>query len=1023
MTQDHPAVVNLALVGSDSNTTNILNEQVHSFRYDVISNETGGSHKYTIELINYDDSFMGGLIDMYATIIGSDGSLVDSAPIIAGAKDSAEASFPKLVIEWGYPGQMSGVHVAQISNIQYKYTQGKERILIIDATDVTEIFELYTKNIVKTPTRKFSLEVGTSQDFLPSSISNPSTTTPVSYLPLIGLADANGAPYEFHEIIFQILRDLIGTIPGIHIQQIPPFEHYGFGDVIQSLVDGFVVENESMSGKRSKSGTNAIKEYEDAFRRMHNPKPGDGNAPRLKREAYYGHYANSIKKLFDYFGITFKNPGFDGEAAIANKQQFVSMETERVLEDGSYGYATNVISSEQIASNPNGLKAIQHAASFSSGFTEHIDFNSTANNDHIVGNIERVATFYWNFILGNLSNPYPPQDLIDLFKAEFRFTSNDDNLFKSGTPVYRLSARFDVPHNMYGTAWGKRENLRALPFEDPNLIGAVISPDDITASRGAIGTVLSTLTAAREQANQDLMAGGLSEAVIGVPEQAVLYPSTTYEKLTETEKADLEYNNMKYYYESEKGTDVMKSAQIIIDKFNGLMPDGLKIGMMKESIRYQQSFKDIQDKIVDSTGSVPTTVVYLGNVKDIARSSKQGLPPFNTEKSNPRADDLNTLMYTADPSTPYMLKLSYGGQGANVKYFDFASDHRYLANIVTSFVTVNTFSSFSEYLSAASIKRYLSPMLTVMDNFWDKYQSNKSIIDNVFKTHRDADKFDNVLDTELQNKLTVMRAEFVDFSQALDSQVLDDGNIIPINAALLDIFSTEEFKKIIDFIVNDKLSTEAAGPELETIIKQYEPIRQQAIEEDLSTRIKIFFGALSNATYVSRLFHKSGGEKLDPETPPEEFIAEALMTYSATGSADPTVISLPAPKHSDSFVYHIQDRNLFDVAAAFKIEKNLAVQSDFLNRNARDVVSLKVKTLGIPEMDTYREVSAPRRIEFKIENIKNSYVTNKYQHHSHWLSGYYNPIAISHTIDSKGGYSTEFKLWKENGSNGVLSGK
>ena len=1005
MTQDHPAVVNLALVGSDSNNTNILNEQVHSFRYDVISNETGGSHKYTIELINYDDSFMGGLIDMYAAIIGSDGSLVDSAPIIAGAENSAEASFPKLVIEWGYPGQMSGVHVAQISNIQYKYTQGKERILIIDATDVTEIFEIYTKNIVKTPTRKFSLEVGIKEQKW------------LEHLPFMGLADALGSPLQFQVIIFDILRDLIGAIPGVHIEQLQISEDYGFRDIIKSLVDGWLYADANTDETQEYARFSILQRYNVLFRKV---------SQKQERDVYIGHYANSLKKLFDYFGITFKNPGFDEEAAKANGDKFTAITTSRVLEDGSYGYATNVISEEQIVSSPDNLKDLNTALNYSDVFAFNANFDINCLDARLVEDLFYAHDQYW--IQHGDGSPNPPPDLIYLFKARVTFNQMNHLAFQQGKTVNKKKAFFHVPKNDYGPSWGESRDIPS-PFGNATLSGLDIEGDTRAEnSKGfyyPIADILDTIEKEKLLAQQDAWDQGFSEAILGIPEpltSAPLREGKTYEELTETEKADLEYNNLKYYYESEKGMDVMESAQLIIDKFNSLMPDGLKIGMMKESIRYRQSFKDIQDKVVNSTGNVPTTVIYLGNKKDLSRLSKQGLQPFNTEKSNPRADDLNTLMYTADPSTPHTLKLSYGGQGANVKYFDFASDHRYLANIITSFVSVNTFNSFSEYLSADSIKRYLSPMLTVMNNFWATY-GNAAIIDNIFKNHQAASNFDNSLDTELQDKLTVMRAKFVDFSNAMDTQVLNEG-IIPISDTLLEIFSTEEFKMIIDFIVKDKLSTEAKGPELETIIKQYEPIRQQAIEEDLSTRIKIFFGALSNATYVSHLFHEAAGQLKDPDQPPEEFIAEALMNYSGSDSSDATLIApLPAPKYENAVVYTLHSRNPFDIAAGLKLEKNLALQADFLDRNAKDVITLKVKTLGIPEMDTYREVAAPRRIEFKIENIKNSYVTNKYQHHSHWLSGTYNPLAISHTIDSKGGYSTEFKLIKENGSYGGLSGK
>ena len=450
MTQDHPAVVNLALVGSDSNNTNILNEQVHSFRYDVISNETGGSYKYTIELINYDDSFMGGLIDMYATIIGSDGSLVDSAPIIAGEENSAEASFPKLVIEWGYPGQMSGVHVAQISNIQYKYTQGKERILIIDATDVTEIFELYTKNIVKTLTRKFSLEVGIKEQRY------------LEYLPFMGLADALGAPLQFQVIIFNILRDLIGAIPGVHIEQLPLLEDYGFRDIIKSLVDGFIFTDTADDDTQQRANFTTLQYYNALF------KAEQGGLEKQKRDVYIGHYANSLKKLFDYFGITFKNPGFDEEAAKANGDTFTAIATSRVLEDGSYGYATNVISEEQIVSSPNDLKDLETALNYSGVFAFNANFDINCLDARLVEDLFYAHDQYW--VQHGDGSPNPPPDLIYLFKARIIFNQLNHLAFQQGKTVNKKKAFFHVPKNDYGPSWGESRDIPS-PFGSATLSG------------------------------------------------------------------------------------------------------------------------------------------------------------------------------------------------------------------------------------------------------------------------------------------------------------------------------------------------------------------------------------------------------------------------------------------------------------------------------------------------------------------------------------------------------------------------
>ena len=66
-------------------------------------------------------------------------------------------------------------------------------------------------------------------------------------------------------------------------------------------------------------------------------------------------------------------------------------------------------------------------------------------------------------------------------------------------------------------------------------------------------------------------------------------------------------------------------------------------------------------------------------------------------------------------------------------------------------------------------------------------------------------------------------------------------------------------------------------------------------------------------------------------------------------------------------------------------------------------------------MDTYREISGPRLIDFNVEDIHNTFVADDYKYNTHWLSGVYGPLALSHQIDVKGGYTTEFKLIKFDG--------
>ena len=70
-------------------------------------------------------------------------------------------------------------------------------------------------------------------------------------------------------------------------------------------------------------------------------------------------------------------------------------------------------------------------------------------------------------------------------------------------------------------------------------------------------------------------------------------------------------------------------------------------------------------------------------------------------------------------------------------------------------------------------------------------------------------------------------------------------------------------------------------------------------------------------------------------------------------------------------------------------------------------------------MDTHLEIGAPRVVKLNIEDFSPSNdsknLINKYATGTHWLSGAYLPIAISHEINTAGGYTTELKLLKPPG--------
>ena len=75
---------------------------------------------------------------------------------------------------------------------------------------------------------------------------------------------------------------------------------------------------------------------------------------------------------------------------------------------------------------------------------------------------------------------------------------------------------------------------------------------------------------------------------------------------------------------------------------------------------------------------------------------------------------------------------------------------------------------------------------------------------------------------------------------------------------------------------------------------------------------------------------------------------------------------------------------------------------------------VKIKTLGIPEMDTLTGIISPRYFAFEVYDLSKESLTNR--GNQHWITGTYRPMAINHKINNSVGYISEFTLLKEMGT-------
>jgi len=130
-------VIKLAVIGDvhdDASRRVIPNDQIKNFQYTVIGTD---AYKFVIELVNYDDSFLSSVVKSLQAIV-RDADTPDYTDFGAAENESTLRSLPKILVQFGYEDHnakevLSHVHFATISNAKYKFTQGQEKILVLDA--------------------------------------------------------------------------------------------------------------------------------------------------------------------------------------------------------------------------------------------------------------------------------------------------------------------------------------------------------------------------------------------------------------------------------------------------------------------------------------------------------------------------------------------------------------------------------------------------------------------------------------------------------------------------------------------------------------------------------------------------------------------------------------------------------------------------------------------------------------------------------------------------------------------------
>ena len=113
---------------------------------------------------------------------------------------------------------------------------------------------------------------------------------------------------------------------------------------------------------------------------------------------------------------------------------------------------------------------------------------------------------------------------------------------------------------------------------------------------------------------------------------------------------------------------------------------------------------------------------------------------------------------------------------------------------------------------------------------------------------------------------------------------------------------------------------------------------------------------------------------------------------------------------SEDVVYILTDGNMFDKYLGLGKGKS-SILTYLMTRQflSQFWAQVRVKILGIPEMDKITEVHA-RKILFLVRDISRE----RFSNHKvlHWISGAYQVIGVKHTINPEKAYTTELLIYR-----------
>ena len=1006
-----------------TNTLQDLSEQLSDFEYSVLNIDGGNTFKYKIEFVLTDDRFFDSIRAIYESCYSSKNDNVPTGNVVL-------PHFPKLLIQWGYDSKyekdlLSSIHVAQISDISYKFKDNKEKIVQIQAVDLPTFADrFFSTDEVKIPVF----------DKIGITVPGDAESRENGEDPLILFQEIEGKrlPLSAYSILKRLIESVsemikgvvylppeLGTIareidteyknainryadeiskdfakaeewypdtPGTNVgikefvsKQLDPYKHELvrrfslLAQVIKKLFKVYFNLDVSINSKKSRYSKNIY--YESHWTKEHlgvhgHLFLGPDNLTEPEARIDYGLVNGTAPQITDYrlrvgnADDLFLVKGAGG-ISTAGQEKFLNNYIKDAADNNKLYEQINVFH-RPAGGDDVDWSEFSDQIEFLDFESELIEFTEEFRNVQKSGRL-RAREFYFNWIA---------QEKKDFIKhapalASFRIFIKDD----PSVPEFLRGKFYPIIPN-----FGNTRIL--LPVEDSATVVHDVSEtgtDEYFAFNTSlesftVKTLIDDIIKGEMLINQNVDSSIRAQQIERL--DIVTDPKCKeFSELEVEDRMEIRYGNMEASLLVPEGVNLFNTLKSIIDKHNSLFSNP------KHHIHFRtfnfNDFKsnDMAEVVSDLEGSTKEVTPYVltfGTEDDdtIHPSRMRDIKSFSLQdkevqalslESAPDSKDTFELQKWTRANKHKPIVFQYGSQDIDdiddiVNFFEFNGDLRVLANMSLGAKSIDEITTLSETLNPEDIQNEFVPILKdiIEDETGEVKDFFMMRIGNDSTTPAQMEEKYNDLITSLQNLYDALTTEKTSEGVTLDDSFFDNLSKVQDNMTTFSEHSTKD------------------------------------VDYPYFARVLYL---LANRAYFNQMFDRT-----------TDFGDKNISEIETDLSVDTSGQLVPSPP---VLKYRFKQDNIFNIKGD-KLNLLNRIGAEYFH-NSNTPWEVKVKTLGIPELDTVNDIFGKRIVELRVKDLSREYQLMR--NATHWLTGDYQIIGLKHNLNTKG-YTSEFTLLK-----------